>query len=424
MDLMAGLRAGANFGTGFENAQAQAQNNQYTQQMQALALQNAKQTTEQNAQNASYAQQESDYAKTLSQMSSFNPVVRDPQSRQPIGQAPQQPAQPSPDQQAKQQQQFYSQMAAKATQLGDISRAAQFSTMAMNIQTEQVKQQQLQATAQESELKRQAMSHSAIAQVFSGVQDEQSFEQKQQEVLSNPALMMTPQEKQHFAALKYSPQLVQQITMGGMTSAQQAASKLSMLRFNSQQRYQQARLEQEAQKTHLEALRTAADISSKVTKEKVGAVEKAPSKEQLSMVDPSLQTIMFGKPLTGEVPDPNSTTGGSMLDPRLMTSTYIQARQNITARAQQMVQNNRGLSFPQAVDMAVQEAKVNGQLVPEKPLPDHTQMPGYYAHSGNTKETAIPFHAGIPKEDLIPDKVYTMNGTYRKWTKEGWIAIH
>jgi hypothetical protein len=107
---------------------------------------------------------------------------------------------------------------------------------------------------------------------------------------------------------------------------------------------------------------------------------------------------------------------------------FQQAVQSIAARAKQIAAGNRAVTYPQAVQMATEEAQKNGEFT-QSEKPQSTilglKIPGTggqkstsYTPQGNTKDTAVALPSS--KADLVPGKWYkAADGRVEQYNPQG-----
>jgi hypothetical protein len=210
---------------------------------------------------------------------------------------------------------------------------------------------------------------------------------------------------------------------------------MEQMRFANTEMHQRIQEGQTAiRDANTDAYRTA-DLALRGANKKAGAIDKAPSPEQLRDAMPIVAKRlgvdpmdMKGNPLYSA--DATSKSGVGLNSP---------AMTEIVSEANQIMANDpsRSITFSQAVDQAAQRAVTNGTLV----KPTTTQVPGRFfgtnteqkpaefTGEGNTVDKPIPLSSSLHKDPSlrIPGKVYEMinNKTkakvVMKWTKEGWV---
>ena len=437
MNIMGGLEALANAGTGFVQGQEQARQNDYTRQMQALSLQNAHQVADQNSQKAQWQQQEMD---DMMQGSLAKPTpIINPQTGQPIGAPPPQ-SQPTPEQQQEQNDPgtFFSNLAASARSHGDLVGASEAYANLANVQNTQMKQQEEQSAMQTAELKRQEQHYTnsgmAAQQLVAAYGDTpQAFNAWKMQIIGDPS--SSAEERQNVHNMQYSPGIMGKIEQTGMTAAQQATTKIQQARLALQQSHDRATEQQAAIRNENTKSYQTAELALRGANKKAGAIDKAPSPEQLRDAMPIVANRlgidpmeMQGNPLYS--PDATTKSGVGLNSPA-MTEIVSEANQIMAADP------SHSLTYSQAVDQATQRAIANGTLV--KPTPatpgEHfwnsstPGKPAAFTGEGNTSDKPIPLSASLHKDQSlrIPGKIYEMinNKTKEKvalkWTKEGWV---
>ena len=436
-NLGASLEALANAGTGYVQGQEQASQNDYTRQMQALQLQNAHQVADQNSQKAQWQQQEMDDMMKGS-LAKPTPIIN-PQTGQPLGAPPPQP-QLTPDQQAQKFDPvgFNSKLAYSALSRGDLVGASEASANMVNAQNAQMKQQQEQSAMQTAELKRQQMHYTnsgmAAQQLVAAYGDTpQAFNAWKMQVMGDPN--SSPEERQNVHNMQYAPGIMGKIEQTGMTAAQQASTKIQQAHLALQQSHDRATEQQAAiRNANTKAYQTA-DLALRGANKKAGAIDKAPSTEQLRDILP-IVAKRLGVSLTDITNNPLYSTDATSASGK---SLHSPALTEIASEAIQIMQadSSHSLTFTQAADQATQRAIANGTLV----KPHDVQVPGRlwgtnteqrpaeFTGEGNTPDKPIPLSASLHKDPAlrIPGKIYEMinNKTKAKvalkWTKEGWV---
>ncbi|MDE3021615.1 MAG: hypothetical protein KGI54_07115 [Pseudomonadota bacterium] len=433
-NIGAGLQALANAGTGYEQGQAQASQNDYTRQMQALTLQNAHQVADQNSQKAQWQQQEMDDMMKGS-IAKPTPIIN-PQTGQPLGTPPPQPP-PTADQQAVKNDpvSFFTQLAASARAHGDLVGASEALANLTNVQNTQVKQQEEQSAMQTAELKRQQMHFGMTAQAASTLPDTpEGFAQLKMSVLADPN--SSPVEKQNFAKLEYSPGIMQKIAQSGMTAAQKAADSIRQAQLANTQMHDRIMEQQTALRDANSAAYKQADLKLRSANVKAGAISKAPSTEELRTAAPIIANALYGADGASHLNDPmfsGNNVSASMGGTRDLVTP---AMTEIAAEAKQIVSNDpsRTITYPQAVEQATQRAIKNGTLV--KPttvtsprtffgIPAGTsteEKPAAFTGAGDTAQNPIPLTKKLHSDPSarIPGKVYNTSKGALRWTKDGW----
>lgn len=415
MNLLSGMQALANFGTGyFQGQQTSIQNAALNQHNQ---LANQALQTQQDQVKLSQQQQQllSDKAIEL-----FNPAGGGLGGQPAGGQAPPpatMPGSSTPMADTNQATQAdptkkLSELANFAASKGDLTHANELWTNAANLQNAQFEQQQKQAAAQVAELKRQQMHYNLAAQQAGSVEDTpEGFNKWKMAMLSDPTA--SPEERQNIANMPYHPGLLDKIKEAGMTASEQASAKLKEQEFAEKKRADTAL---EAHRTRQELEKTAHDRAieqAKKVQTKIGAAARAPTETQLDNVTQVVKDNMPDVAVTGP--------------------EFDQARRSIAARAAQIVQGNRAVTFPQAAAMAAEEAKKNGEFEKVTSPDTHAKIFGHdipftgqspttkasFKEKGAIPDDAIPF-TGQAKSELVPGKFYkTANGTMQ-WTGTGW----
>ena len=384
MDLLAGLQAASNFGTGFVGGQQMNQQNTYTQQMQKLALQN-QETTNQN--NQQILNDNKTNAEAMA--SQFSPSIMSPTGGK-IGTKGITPPQAPPQPQANP-----SDMAAKFQQVanldfakGDVNGGNAALKQSETLQMLATRQQSAAASSQLVALKTRAVAHSLVAQVMGNpaITTPEQFEAAKEQVLNDPRV--PPNEKANIAKMQFSPQLVRNIRMAGMTSAQQAQ--------------QQARKVQEQQIAQHDA-----DMEN-LQQQRINAMQAATK----ARAESAAKKAKEGG--TVKVPSPNDITVAQ----GILTSQGLpaDAAGTIAYDAMQIMASNRAISYEQAINMAIADAKKTGQFTTTAPTPPQgierlnpwaKDTPGKttFQGKGDTAQDPIPLK-GLSKQDLIRGKYY------------------
>jgi hypothetical protein len=423
MNLMGGLEALANFGTGYNTGQQQSIDRGYQNQMNAVAVDTAQTQNEQMHSALDKQSQLNDMAMKL-----FSPATSDPLNPgKPAGPggAPQGPGGPgaSADQSMPNGPSAAGQatdisspvdklnaLATKAAGIGDLASANQLWTNASNMATNQFKQQQEQAATQVAQVKATIASHGFVAQTMGAATNAAEWQQAKMAVLSSP---IVPQnEKENLARMPYSPQGADMIRRTGMTSAQQGTEQLKQLEFQEKQR-------QDAYKDMLDTSRKdsqnaydQARIEHLKNQNKVGAAGKGPSRDEVAAASSFVKDQM----------GPNVDTS---------SPNFQQAVQSIAARAKQIANTNRAITYPQAVQQATDEAQKNHEFT-QAITPQATilsmKIPGTggevdktrktFSPQGTTKDSAMDLPAS--RADLIPGKWYkSADGRVEQYNPQG-----
>lgn len=415
MNLLGGLEAAANFGTGFNTGQQTAINQGYQNRMNAVATDTAETQNQQMHSALDKQSQLNDMAMKL-----FSPATSDPLNpgKPPAqGGAPQGPggpdggAGPTPPNgpsvagQATDQSSPVDKLNAlanKAAGIGDLATANQLWTNASNMATDKFKQAQEQAATQSAQVKSQIASHGFVAQTIGAATTPAEFQQAKMAVLSSP---IVPQnEKENIAKMQYSPQLVDMVRRTGMNSVQQGNEQLKQLEFQEKQR--QDSLTNDLKQTRIASQNAYDDarIAHVATQTKVGAANKSPTKAEQDTAD------LFVKQQMGANLDPNSPA-------------FKQASASIAARAKQIVGTNRAITYPQALQQATEEANRAGDFTQAEDtrktilglkIPGTGEVkPAGYSGQGQTAETALPMPPATPegRKQMVPGRWYLLQGT-------------
>lgn len=402
MNLLGGLQAGANFGTGFLQGQQTDTQNTAMNKMNQLALQDAQLKQDQEKLSAQQQQALSDKAMELSIQSGGTSPNRQGPPVAPV----------DPAQNINNLIQTNTELAKTALSKGDIAHFSQLSTNVVNLQTAQFEQAQKQSAIQVAEMKRQQMHYGLAAQYAGSVEDSpEGFNQWKMAMLSDPTA--SPEERQNIANMPYHPGILDKIKEAGLTASQQATAKLKEQEMLEKKRVDDL---QESHRERQDLERTAHDRAieqAKKVQTKVGAASRAPTETQLDNVTQVVKDNMPGVDVSG--------------------SEFDQARRSVASRAAQIVQGNRAVTFTQAAAMAADEAKKNGEFEKVTSPDTHAKIFGHnipltgqsavtktsFKEKGAIPDEAIPF-TGQAKSELVPGKFYkTANGTMQ-WTGTGW----
>lgn len=407
INIMNGLMAGANFGQGYLQGQQTANQLDYQNQMEQLGLENAQLQAAQAKLSLGQQQALSDKAMQL-----WNPSA-------PAGGNQVPPAvMPGSDQPQTQPQSMdtpdkVEQLADFAASRGDLVQANQLWTNAANLRNTQATTQQHQSAAQLGELKRQ-QSHYEMASQFAATLPDtpDGFNQWKMMVLADPS--SSPQERQNVANMQYRPGLMQTIRDSGMNASQSAAAKMRDLEFQEKQRVNDLeeahRIRQDTEREHHDRAMEAA----RTTSAKVGAIDKAPSAEELKTATPLIaQTLGIKEtdPILSGL-DPNNANKFTQNTPAVI---------GIVSQAKQLMTANRALSYPQAVAMATQQAKANGEFPEETTTtthlfaPDTTTKKTTFKNMGMTRDNPIDMSNINNKSDLIKGRWYKMGDQIEQW---------
>lgn len=421
-NLMGGLMAGANVGEGIIQGQQQSIDNTYKNNMQRLSLQDAELQAQQKKSDAEKMQQLSDYS-----MQKWNPtpVVPNSDANGGPGGTPNKPGQPgqggpgqSPQGQASnlagQQGQpfdmvaYNKDMAQKAASIGDIGRAEQFGTNAMNAANDQYTQQQKQATTQLTNMKAQSQALDTMAQRFQGVDDQASYDRARMELMSDPS--MPQQARQGIAGLpdKFTPGVVQGIIDHGQTTSQSLQHQIAQANLQERIRSDNLRDNNEQIRNSLAAAKEQATEEHQKAQTKVGAVAGSPTTNDIRAASDAVKEVW------GEGYDPTSDEAK-------------QATESVASRGRQIMRDNRAVNASQAFAMAADEAKKNGEISTKTVPATYESIMGHnlwekthattktgFQSKGNTADAALPIKQGMKDSDIVNGKFYTYGGkTYQ-----------
>ena len=414
MNLLGGLEAATNFGTGFNTGQQQATNQGYQNRVNAVATDTAETQNQQMHDALDKQSQINDMAMKLWSPATSNPL----NPGQPGGQGgppqgpggvagaagPSTPNGPSVAGQATDQSSpidKMNQLASFAAGKGDLAQANQLWTNATNMATDKFKQQQEQAATQTAQIKGTIASHGFVAQTIGAATNRAEFQQAKMAVLSSP---LVPQnEKANIANMQYSPQLVDMVRRTGMNSVQQGTEELKQLQLQEKQRQDDLTNDLKASRVAPQNAYDDARIAHTTAQAKVGAVTKGPTKAEQATAD------LFVRQQMGSNIDPNSPA-------------FKQASASIAARAKQIVGTNRAITYPQALQQATEEANRAGDFTQAEDtrstiagvkIPFTGEVkPAGYSGQGQTRDTALPMPPATPegRKKMVPGRWYLLNG--------------
>lgn len=413
LNLMNGLMAGANFGQGYLQGQQTANQLAYQGKMQQLSLDDAQLRLQQEQRDAKMQQDLSDRAmmRWQAQDTAQAPPVSNPtdpnMQMSNLAGAPQQVGVSDQD---------INNMVSDARDAmarGDVVHGNQLFTNATNMQNARFEQQQHQAAGQLGELKRQQAHYEMAAQFASTMPDTpEGFNQWKMMVLADPS--SSPQERTNVANMQYRPGIMDTIRDSGMNASQAATARMKDLEFQEKQRVndlQEAhRLRQDTEKEQYDSARIAAMNRNT----KVGAIDKAPSSTEMKSAVPLIaQTLGLEEtdPILS-APDPNSPSKFTQATPAVI---------GVVSQAKQLMSGNRALTFPQAVAMAAQQAKANGEFPTQTTTEHHlfgtdtTSNKTSYKNMGMTQENPIDLSTIKNRDQLIKGRWYKMGDKIEQW---------
>lgn len=388
MNIGAGLMAGANFASGFQQGQQQ----RLQENMQQLAFQNAQLQEQQNALNMKRAQAEADYS-----MSLFTTGIKDPVTGQTIGGNDISP------------QQYSQAMGRFAATNRDPAGAMQYFTQGANFQSNQEQQQVRAAQVQNLQAQRQAKLAQEGAQAASMFPPtEQGAQQFLAYMQANGGLQ--PQE---YAALQTyvkqaGPNWQQGVIKHGMTIAQQYQLKNTQDRLQQEKDYQQQQLDLSQQRLEAEKQHWQNEENAK----KNGG-DKPFKLPTAAMTDQAYAAL-------GQAIGQGVDSNGQFKD-----AQFNSAAQDIAEQAAALAQRNPALTYRDAINQIIQSYKTSGMLpkTPNAPgimdraadfIGIHTN-PGTstsFKDMGTSVQNAIPAKKGMT---FIPGKIYVLNGEYGRF---------
>lgn len=412
INLMNGLMAGANFGQGYLQGQQTANQLAYQGKMQQIGLDDAQLRLQQEQRDAKMQQDLSDRAmmRWQAQDTAQAPPVSNPtdpnMQMSNLAGAPQQVGVSDQD---------INNMVSDARDAmarGDVVHGSQLFTNATNMQNARFEQQQHQAAGQLGELKRQQAHYEMAAQFASTLPDTpEGFNQWKMMVLADPS--SSPQERTNVANMQYRPGIMSTIRDSGMNASQAATAKMRDMEFQEKQRVNDL---QEAHRLRQDTEREAHDRAmeqARATSTKVGAIDKAPSTTEMKSAVP-----LIAETLGIEETDPTL----SATDPGTGKATQATpAVIGVVSQAKQLMSGNRALTFPQAVAMAAQQAKANGEFQTQTTTEHHLfgtdtiTSKTSYKNMGMTQENPIDLSTIKNKDQLIKGRWYKMGDKVEQW---------
>lgn len=407
INLMNGLMAGANFGTGYLQGQQLSNQLAYQNQMQNLALDSAALQNQQQHLSLNQQQALSDKAMQL-----WSPTGQSQTNPVPPAQLPGVSQQTDQTQGQQDTPDKMEQLANFAASRGDLVQANQLWTNAANLRNNKASTQDHQAAAQLGELKRQQAHYEMAAQFASTMPDTpEGFNQWKMMVLADPS--SSPQERTNVANMQYRPGIMSTIRDSGMNASQAATAKMRDMEFQEKQRVNDL---QEAHRIRQDTEREAHDRAmeqARATSTKVGAIDKAPSTTEMKSAVP-----LIAETLGIEESDPTLST----TDPGTGKATQATpAVIGVVSQAKQLMSGNRALSFTQAVAMAAQQAKANGEFQIQTTTEHHlfdtdtTSSKTSYKNMGMTQENPIDLSTIKNKDQLIKGRWYKMGDKVEQW---------
>lgn len=418
-NLMGGLEAGANFGTGYVQGQQQQLDQQYKRKMQALSLQDAQIDAQQKKSDFDKMQALSDHS--IQMFNPTPPTPATPGSDAPGAAPGSDPSQSGQDPQTQASNMaggggkqpfdvvaYNKDMAQKAASIGDITHAEQFATNATNATNDQYTQQQKQATTALTNMKAQQAALDTTAQAFNGVNSQADYDRVKMGLLSDPTLPQ--QARQGIAMLpdKFTPATVQAIIQHGQTISQQLSHQIQQAGQQEKVRHDTVMENNDALKTQIEQAKAKAAADHAKAQTKVGAVAGSPSTSDLRGAADAVKDVW------GEGYDPDSDEAK-------------QASESVASRGRQIMQQNRAVNASQAFAMAADEAKKNGEISAKTVPATYETIMGHnlwekspattrtsFQSKGNTADKAVPINANMKDSDLVSGKFYTYGGkTYQ-----------
>lgn len=426
-NLMGGLEALANAGTGFIQGRNQAQNQQYQQQIQQLALHNQQQASMQNDMKIKNQQSMSDDAMALSAG-----IIKP--STMP-GQTSSSPEDTQPTPQMSMADKF-SKLSEGALARGDLDGASQAYTLSVNANNDLITQQEHQAATQLTDLKAKQLETQQVGQSAMGVTDQSSYSAWRLAGMSDSN--NSPGLQQMFKGLpeQYNPAVVSHIANGAFTAEQKVKLDMEHLKTESYINRQSVQSQNETARTRLDAQRTGAYVAHQERLTKVGGDEGA------KVGTPTLADLKVAAPIVANTlypDDPDALDNQSVLQGpgmhfdknnnpvRDFSAPIIST---IVSRTKQAVANNRSLNYNQELIHQTQLAKENGELqsntVAGKPgttvlghtfggTPD-TTTESFNPGGKGSKDKPIPITAGMHVKDMKKGAWYSKNGKVEQWT--------
>jgi len=382
-NLMSGLMAGANFGTGFFSGQDQQQQAMAQRQQMALQGQQAamvmlmnRMKLQDEQRNLGFQQDEGAYARQLA----TDPDTADLPMDQKLDL-----------------------LTKNALSKGDLVRANEFAVNATNFRNAQVLQDQKKQAISRGMMESQQKLHQYMGSELAAAAEEgpEAFEQARMLALFSGH--GTPEDQQRLANLQWQPGLADKLRLGAMTSRQQAQTLLE------QQRLQQTKKNQDLlernreirQQLNAQKLRDAEDLTA--TKAKAGGGQKAPTQNELDQTIPLLKD--------------------SGLDPK--SPDFSQAQQALVSTKKALQKANPNLPDAQALQQAaamVGKQDVQTLTVPKSGFFGSETTKKVYKMAGATPKDPIPYTGD--KASLIPGRYYT-TGSHGvvQFTGTGFVPV-
>lgn len=435
MNLMGGLQALANAGTGYLQGQQTAIDNNARNTNNSLINDEAKLKLQQDQLSMQQQQALSDRAMQL-----FNPIptqgggqppaqggsndvppASTPGGSTPLAQTDQATAgQGVPEK--------MDELAKFSAGQGDLTHANQLWTNAANLREAQYKQEQIRTATQEGELKRQSLHYAQAAQYAQLLpDDENGFQQWKMAMLSDPNA--NPEERKNIANMQYTPGIMDKVRASGMTAAQNAAHQMDQLRLQQQEAHQRVTEQQGAQRVALDAARTQATIAHKTTQAKVGVIT-APTSTELKEAAPIIAQAIYGDTADKEIANMKNPIlygpNGRISSTGTLTPDYnTPAMVSIVSQAKALMRRNTAIqTLPQALHVVVDQMKANGELTQDTTTTTTPHFFGAdtvsktveakYKDRGNTQSDPIPLPAD--KSHWIPGKWYVKDGKKEQYT--------
>jgi hypothetical protein len=397
-NIGAGLEAAANAGQGYLQGQQQSQDNQYKNNMQKLAYDQAALDFQQKKLDTDRMQKLSDHM-----IQTFNPQTPGPK---PPGQPGQQGQNPQDQMGAMSggnvdPGQYTQEAFNYAAKSGDVTHAQELATNLINMRTEQANQAAKQAAMQTSDMKARQQALETTAQMFQGVTDQASYDQVRMNIMSDPGMPQSARQAIASLPSNYSPAIVDHIKTEGMKQSETLRLQIQQQNLAERIRQDNFRQQDDQVKNTLSEQREKAQEQHWANQTKVGATNKVPSSND----------ITFATAATKQAMGPDVDTD---------SDDFKNARNSIASRAQQIMKDNRAVNAEQAVQMAAQEAKNAGEIGDKTTTTGGVTLPlvgtvgaktttkATFQDKGSTPQQPINGDKQVKTEsDLVDGKYYT-----------------
>lgn len=209
-----------------------------------------------------------------------------------------------------------------------------------------------------------------------------------------------PQHMQQLMKIPFSPQNAAYLQHAGMTASQNANLQMRKIEAENTNAYRQAMLANEGTRSKMELIRTqmeaqrlAASLRAKAAKGKVGAGDKVPNAAMLKAASASVAQS-FDDPKLNPIGD--------------------EVSEAIASRAQDIMQQNPGISQPEAIQRATAQFRASGAL---KDQGGNVSMANNGASQYNP--VLVPMKGGKPDYIKLSEMAKAQGGTLWVLTKNG-----